>query len=315
MTKPRSWLVAALGLLMLTALPLGISADTPSTTAVGINAALYPVFLPLILKNADLSRIPTATATATNTPVPTSTLTPTNSPTPEVTSTPGPLLYDDFSDDTSGWPADENARYTYGYEAGNYVIRFSAIGGYAWASPGFACDNCSIEVEAWRGEGSTGAYGILFGSGEGVTEGYLYIVDPGLRKYTVVLLGGGQGRLLFPYGWSAHINTYGDHNHLKVVRRGAEMDLYVNDQFLRTWTDDTYTGEKWVGLYGASVTVAQAANTSGMDSTTSSTGLLAAGVLEFPTERFEADSSRLAVSVRFDDFAVWEVGEQASLSR
>jgi len=61
---------------------------------------------------------------------------------------------------------------------------------------------------------------------------------------------------LIPSTYSPHINTGFNHNRLRVTREGSQIRLYVNDHYLVSYPDSTYTGERRVGVIARSTSVA-----------------------------------------------------------
>ena len=90
-----------------------------------------------------------------------------------------------------------------------------------------------------------GAYGILFG----ITsdwDSYVFLVNSN-RKYGLWKKAASEQSLV---GWtsSERINAGQGPNHLRVVRRGSDIVLYVNGHHLTTVADSSFLGPLWVGL-------------------------------------------------------------------
>jgi hypothetical protein len=190
--------------------------------------------------------------------------------------TQGPLFYDDFGDSNSGWPIDDTSSYAHDYDNGNYRIQIKDDYLFVWApAPNFACSDCAIEVEAWRSAGGNSLYSLVFGLDNDVPEFYAFNIQPYLQLYALRRYSASGWVDLIPYTESSHINFDTAHNRLRVERQGSDIRLYVNDQYLASYTDSTFTGPRQVGVAGIST-------------------------IEYP------------VWLRYDDFTVWGPGYGAS---
>ena len=185
-----------------------------------------------------------------------------------------PLYFDDFGDPGSGWPTSDSSNYALDYNSGNYRIQIKRADWAVWAWPGFACADGTIEVEAWRSSGANSLYGIVFGLNSSGNQFYNFRVQPGAQMYVLRRYDEGTWVTLIPYTSSSHINSYDSHNLLKVTRAGSQIQLYVNGHYLDSYTDSTYSGTRYVGVYGGS-------------------------------------GSTYPVSLRYDDFTVWGAGSGA----
>jgi hypothetical protein len=184
---------------------------------------------------------------------------------------PGLLYFDDFSDPNSGWPIWDGSDYSFDYNDDNYRIQLKRDYYAAWAWQGFACTDCTIEVEAWRSTGADSSYGIVFGLNSSGDKFYIFYVEPGRREYGLQRYDEGAWVTLIPYTYSSYINSYYSHNRLKVTREGSQIKLYVNGHHLTTHSDSVYVGNPYVGVIG-----------------------------------FSGPTS--PVWLRYDDFTVWDVG-------
>jgi uncharacterized repeat protein (TIGR01451 family) len=164
----------------------------------------------------------------------------------------GLLYFDDFSDPNSGWPVSDRSDYALDYHDGNYRIQLKRDDWAVWAWPGFACADCTIEVEAWRSTGANSRYGIVFGLNSSGDQFYLFRVQPGRQEYRLQRYDNGTWVDLIPYTYSSYINSYYSHNQLKVTRDGSQIRLYINDHYLDSYSDSTYSGTRRVGLYAGS---------------------------------------------------------------
>jgi len=160
---------------------------------------------------------------------------------------------DDFSNPSSGWPVgDKPGEYRVEYLDGEYRILVRPTTWCVRSPSPFSCTNCSVEADGRFASEIYGSYGILFG----ITEDwdfYLFQVD-GAQEYNLLKWQGGWYTLV-PWTYSDHINPGQTPNHLRVIRNGSQIALYVNGHLLTTVTDSSFTGNLRVGL--AAVAYAQ----------------------------------------------------------
>lgn len=238
-------------------------ATTPGTATVtidvdGVSAEtqvrfieVWPAYLPLIFRDFQAGQVAV--------------------PTPSPTVPPTPLFFDDFSDPDSGWWAWEDDNLAFDYNSGNYRIQVKRASRFVFPrAPSVTCADCSIEVEAWRSTGGGSRYGILFGYG-GYLEFYAFVIRPDEQEYYLRRYDRDRWVTLIPYTYSPYINTGFNHNRLRVTREGSQIKLYVNDHYLVSYPDSTYTGGRRVGVIARSM-------------------------------------SEVPVWLRYDDFTVWGPG-------
>ncbi len=161
-----------------------------------------------------------------------------------------PPFFDDFSDPASGWPISNKDTYALDYSNGTYRIEIKEDYKFVWSWPQVTCSDCNIQVEAWRSTGGNSSYGIVFGLDD---DGcYFFQVQPYRKEYRLLRLDDRSLVELIPYTGASAINFDTAHNSLRVKREGAQIKLYVNGQYLTTYTDGTYTGARHVGVLGGS---------------------------------------------------------------
>ena len=166
------------------------------------------------------------------------------------------LYFDDFSDPASGWYVDDDESRRYAHVSGEYQIWLKTAPQWRAVTPGFPCEDCAIEVEGRLASSAYGAYGIMFA----ITSdwhGYVFRVDAE-QQYSLFRVTD-QWDALVDWTASPHLNAGQAVNHLRVVRNGADIELYANGQYLATATDDALSGSLRVGLY------ARAQQTAGVD--------------------------------------------------
>jgi uncharacterized repeat protein (TIGR01451 family) len=187
----------------------------------------HPIYLPLVVKNAGQSC---------------------------------PAYYtDNFSDPTSGWPVDDDSNRRYVYTDGQYQIWVKNPAAGWWATPGAKATDFTASVSARRTSGVSGAYGIRFGIKDDNGSGsfYEFIVED--TYFSIFKYGEWAWTALQDWTVSSHIHTGTDWNRLKVIRSGASIAVYANDQLLTTVSDSDFTGLRRIGL------VAYSPDNSGLD--------------------------------------------------
>jgi uncharacterized repeat protein (TIGR01451 family) len=158
-----------------------------------------------------------------------------------------PAYYtDDFSDPGSGWAIDEDSVCRYAYTGGQYQIWVKDISYLISTTPGAQATDFTVAVSARRASGSRGGYGIVFGINEGWSERYQFLIDA--NTYSIWKRSGGSWTPLRGWTASSYIKTGTNWNRLKVIRSGASIAVYVNDHYLVTVTDGSYTGLRRIGL-------------------------------------------------------------------
>lgn len=171
-------------------------------------------------------------------------------PTPPPTLPPGELIYeDDFSDPNSGWSRESLEELEYDYEDGEYHILVMAkkprSGGWVWNRRAGQLADFVLEIDARPTSGARATvYGVIFRVQDGqnfyrfsVTGDGYYLVMKWLNGIATVLLN----------GKSAFVKEGNSTNHLKVVCKGSQLEVYVNDHHLTTVTDNSFA-EGWVGM-------------------------------------------------------------------
>jgi len=187
---------------------------------------------------------PTATRTPTRTPRPTVTIGPTPSRTPSrtprpVTPTPtlaaGQVLFeDDFSDPGSGWATNDSADSTIRYVDDAYELTLHAASWIARPiAPRVTCAECTVEVAGTFLNASEGAMGLLLAERD-YNDHFLFEVRSDGRYLVQRYADGQWSTALAPVSSSAIKTTPGEVNHLKAVRQGGKLALFVNDTALRT---------------------------------------------------------------------------------
>jgi uncharacterized repeat protein (TIGR01451 family) len=164
---------------------------------------------------------------------------------------PCPAYYtDNFGDPGSGWPVDDDSNRKYAYTGGEYQIWVKNPSWWAGVTPGAKATDFAAAVSARRASGSGGSYGIIFGINEDWSEFYRFEIGP--NNYRISEYDNGTWTHLRNWTTSNHIRTGTNWNRLKVIREGANIAVYVNNQHLATVTDGSFTGLRRIGLVAVS---------------------------------------------------------------
>ncbi len=160
-----------------------------------------------------------------------------------------PYYTDSFNDPSSGWPVHDNSNRRYAYIDGQYQI-WVKNPSQGWSvTPGAKVTDFTASVSARRTNGEFGAYGIEFGINEDWSQFYEVLIDA--NYYSIWRYNNGWTALR---NWtsSGAIATGTAWNRIKVVRNGANITLYVNNQLLATVADGSFTGLRRIGLVAVS---------------------------------------------------------------
>jgi hypothetical protein len=155
----------------------------------------------------------------------------------------GPVLFsDDFSNPASGWPVTSNGNGRTAYENGTFLVAAlpSVQGGFFVTHPNQYGDFCA-EVDAWLDPPTAGASPRLaFRVQANTTDGYLFLVVPDTRQYSLTRQQGGQVSTIVGPTTSPAINPGGAVNRLGVLATGAQIVLSINDVAAPPVTDSTF---------------------------------------------------------------------------
>jgi len=157
-----------------------------------------------------------------------------------------PLVSDDFSDPSSGWPASQSALGAYGYRQGQYFIQVSEPDTLLWAGPPELSRDVQIGVDAvWSSSGASGYYGLLCRI-QDEQNFYYFVVTPASGEYTIGKYVNGQFNSLLAGGWNASsaIPSAGETIRLQAVCAGDRLSFYVNSALLSEVNDPLFTSGK-----------------------------------------------------------------------
>jgi hypothetical protein len=160
-------------------------------------------------------------------------------------SSPELLFEDDFSNPSSGWDVGSYEAGDWAYEDGEYSLLVKKINRIIWGQNDRIgqLDDFVIEVDARQvgGPEDSAGYGLVF---RDYPEYYFYYfrIAPHSRSYAIEKLSGiGNWSTLKDWTFSDFINSGNSINHLKVVCKGAQIEVYVNGHKLTTVTDYSFS--------------------------------------------------------------------------
>lgn len=181
---------------------------------------------------------PTYTPTWTPTPLPTATFTPEPTPTPSLAK--GVLLYEeDFAAPGEEWEISETDDVIYEIDGETYAVEVLRESWMAWNATQGDYADFVIELDAVLVEGDEyNSYGILFRYQDKQNRYELDINGNG--SYTIGKEVDDEWSDIVD--WTSHpaINTTGEVNHIELIAYGDTFFLYVNDQLVHEFTDDTF---------------------------------------------------------------------------
>jgi hypothetical protein len=180
------------------------------------------------------------TPTPTNTPTDTPTDTPTNTPT--LTPTPEYLYMDDFDDPASGWNESSDSFAQLEYFDGGYRMKLKQASYFIWSiSPlkkSFSDFRLEVDVKKIGGP-DNGEFGVIAR------------YHDRLNFYAFLVSNDGEG-IIFKYEDGDYEGLSSDRlediqgvhpdalNHLAVLCRGEELELYVNGELVLSATDTSF---------------------------------------------------------------------------
>mgnify|MGYP002624241665 CR=1 FL=1 len=155
-----------------------------------------------------------------------------------------PAFVDDFSNPGSGWPIADNG-VLYEYLNGEYRILVKSPGTFAGAAPGVKATDFTVSVDVRSGPNHIlpGPYGLLFGLSDDWTQFYTFEILTEAERYWLWKYESDAWTLLTEGFYEQEVS-----NQLKIVRAGIQIDAYINDQWMATISDGSFTGPRRLGL-------------------------------------------------------------------
>jgi hypothetical protein len=143
----------------------------------------------------------------------------------------GPSATDNFSNPASGWLIENTPEYSTAYLSGEYQILVKLQNQVAFNWVDFGATNYRFEANARPASHLDGNLGLVF-SGSLTTGFYLFQINNGGYGLWRIEMGPWAWTTLVNWTNSSAINTGALTNRLKVVRQGANITLYANNQLL-----------------------------------------------------------------------------------
>jgi len=160
-----------------------------------------------------------------------------------------PVYEDDFSNPNSGWPRDSTEEYECDYEDGEYyiLVKESDWAAWVWNRDLGQLSDFTLEIDAKVTIGSLrSGYGVVFRFKD--TDNFYRFIVTGDGFYNLGKSTEGKWKNLGEQWTKSYLITMGYRiNHLKVVCKGSQIEVYVNGHHLTTVTDDSFT-EGYVGM-------------------------------------------------------------------
>jgi hypothetical protein len=170
---------------------------------------------------------------------------------PAITGDPGtycpPIMIDDFSNPSSGWPSGSGSSGSYGYLSNEYQILITNPYWNSFVSPGVAAENFSASFDVRSQNGVYGSFGLVFGLLSDWSEFYIFTIDT-LGCFRIYRYDDSSGWALIASGCSSHLKTGMQSNHIELRRSGVQMKAYANNHLLVELSDAAFTGNRMVGL-------------------------------------------------------------------
>ena len=165
------------------------------------------------------------------------------------------LLFDDFSDSTSGWDEKSDDNKVQGYRDGTYFINVTATDWIVWDTPGYDFDDFTLQVYVQQTAGDeSNAYGLLFRYMDG--DNFYRFAITGDGNFSLFKQEEGEWVAIVDWRESAYLDPIGEPNLLKAICQGSQITIYANDRELVSVTDDSFT-QGDVGLFAVAYDVPQ----------------------------------------------------------
>ena len=162
------------------------------------------------------------------------------------------FIYDDFSDESSGWPSRESELSKYGYDAGEFALQLKDDGVWAGVLSPYEWNAQSqlVRVSGRVINGyDVGIWGIVHGAD--ATGFYTFEIWPRRQRYYLLRFDNVDGWTILESGTHSAIGGSSATNDTLAIRQlDGEYSYLINGQFV-TFRDDMRNG--FFGLSGASL--------------------------------------------------------------
>lgn len=157
------------------------------------------------------------------------------------------VYFDDFSNPDSGWPISEDDRVHTEYLNDEYRM-LTKVAGYLYLlkAPIVPYETYTVSVDAaWAVEKGSG-YGLAFGMNADIDQFYAFLISPEFSQYWF-MRGENDDVVILDFGEIDSGLNMGS-NHIQVTRYGSQIQVVVNDDWERSWTDASFSGLSYTGL-------------------------------------------------------------------
>jgi len=211
---------------------------------------LFPVLTRLAqgTPTATMSPSPTPAATALPTATLSPTLAPTATPASKATTEPGtdvtvepggPLYVEDFSSPGTEWEISENEEARYRIDGGAYSIEVIKANWIAWNLIGQELADFEVEFEVALVEGDRyNDAGLLFRFQD--ADNYYEIDINGEGSFAIGKEVNDEWVQIVEWTSDPSIQPFGQVNRVRLVAEGTQFTLYVNDEYLAYFADDSF---------------------------------------------------------------------------
>jgi hypothetical protein len=198
------------------------------------------LILACVLSIPILTRLAQGTATPTLTPPATATATPASTATAGTTVELGaPLYEEDFSSPGTEWEISESEEARYRVDGGTYSIEVFKASWIAWNMIGQSFDDFEIEFEVALVEGDPyNDAGLLFRFQD--ADNYYEVDVNGQGSFAIGKEVDDEWAQIVEWTSSPAVKPFGGVNRVRIVAKGNQFALYINDEFLSEFVDDSF---------------------------------------------------------------------------
>lgn len=157
---------------------------------------------------------------------------------------------DDFNDEGSGWPDEEDQTARTVYNSGEYQILVKQTGWWTGVRPNLTMTDVVLQVDVRSVSGVYGSYGLIFSLADDWTDFYAFEIDPdgyyAVMRYRLI-----SGWETLAAGHSDAIRTGAAVNRLKIERNWKMIWVYANGRLLNILSEEYFAVPRYAGLIAA----------------------------------------------------------------
>ncbi|MCB0165329.1 MAG: PQQ-like beta-propeller repeat protein [Anaerolineae bacterium] len=157
------------------------------------------------------------------------------------------LYTDNFENPASGWYVGDNGNVRFEYLNDEYRLLIRNPRWWAGARPNVAIENAIVTVDVRNVTGEPSSYGLQFGIANNWSQFYSFEITPD-GYYNLFRYSSNSGWTLLARDVSPHIYLGQATNRLRIVRSGSQISAYANGQLLKSLSDSTFTGTRYLGV-------------------------------------------------------------------